>query len=254
MPYSEKQIDELLSNAAAVEQRANEVMLYYCFREFDNEKAREFARHGFSRRIRTLARCVERVFEAVPPGQSNIPDSESIKDAEIYIQSMLINVFGCIDNLAWIWVLETGVSKPNGKVLNRSEVGLLPNNKTVRNSFSSDFQSYLDSMDGWFEYLVGYRHSLAHQIPLYIPPYMVDPKNEDAYRALEEKASCAFAGGDYAKCEALQTQQTELAHFDPVIAHSLFHGDKPVRFHAQVIADFMTVDELSQRICSELDK
>ncbi|HBM87410.1 MAG: hypothetical protein P1U69_11160 [Parvibaculaceae bacterium] len=252
MPYSENQIDELLMNASGVAQRANEVMLQYCFRDFKNEKAREFARHGFARRILTLARCVERVFEVIPPNQIEIPHRESVKDAEVYIQTMLFNVFGCIDNLAWIWVLETGVSRPDGKPLKPVDIGLRPNNKRVRRSFSIEFQHYLASCNEWFEYLEGYRHALAHQIPPYIPPYMIDPTQADEYRSLGEKASHAFEDGDLAKYEDLQAEQMNLAHFDPVVAHSLFDGDRPVRFHPQVIADFMTVDELSRRIAQEL--
>jgi hypothetical protein len=86
------------------------------------------------------------------------------------ISRALSAAYGCVDNLAWIWVHERGIA------VNRRHVGLRRHNKEVRNTFSPEFHSYLESLDSWFEYLVDYRDALAHRIPLYIPPGGARPK------------------------------------------------------------------------------
>ena len=68
-------------------------------------------------------------------------------------------------------------------------------NRGYRESFSAEFQAYLQELDAWFGQLENFRHALAHRIPLYIPPYIIDPKNEQAYRELEAGMNAALARG-----------------------------------------------------------
>jgi hypothetical protein len=54
-----------------------------------------------------------------------------------------VNVFGSIDNLAWIWVQEKPVRHENGSPIPNSWVGLGKDNNFVRSSLSAEFQQYL---------------------------------------------------------------------------------------------------------------
>jgi hypothetical protein len=78
------------------------------------------------------------------------------------IQAFVMNCFGCLDNLAWIWVLEKDVKGKGGRELQPTDVGL--GKKYVLNSFSRQFRDYLDRRRDWFANLIGFRDSLAHRI------------------------------------------------------------------------------------------
>lgn len=67
-------------------------------RRYNDPPAQEYARHGFSRRLRTLVRCIENTFEILPPDQVGLPTSEKLSDAIINLQAFIFNLSGCVDN------------------------------------------------------------------------------------------------------------------------------------------------------------
>jgi hypothetical protein len=91
-----------------------------------------------------------------------------VVDAAIAIQAFTMNAFGCIDNIAWIWVHEKDIKNGNGTELQRKHVGL--RKPKVHDKLTKEFQAYLATRQDWFDSLVDFRDSLAHRIPLYIPP------------------------------------------------------------------------------------
>src|SRR5207253_2849360 len=95
------------------------------------------------------------------------------------------------DNLAWIWVEETALTRPDGTVIPNHWVGLRRTNRLIRDSFSNAFRQYLQSLDPWFTQMEAFRHALAHRIPLYIPPYVVTRANAAAYNDLEDRKTQA---------------------------------------------------------------
>jgi hypothetical protein len=72
----------------------------YIRHNFNEERAKEFAHHGFVRRLNTLARCIENVFNLIPPERTEPVDQEKRRDAEINIQASVFNVFAAADNIA----------------------------------------------------------------------------------------------------------------------------------------------------------
>lgn len=130
---------------------------------YNNARAREYAIHGFSRRLNTLARCIENTFGILPPDIPGLPTREQLSDAAINVQAFVFNVFGSLDNLAWVWVSEKGLTKNDGSPIPNTWVGLKSGNTLVRSSFSPEFQKYLLELDAWFNYLEDFRHALAHK-------------------------------------------------------------------------------------------
>jgi hypothetical protein len=120
----------------------------------------------------------------------------------------------------------------------------------VRRSFSTEFQKYLTGLNDWFDYLEGFRHALAHRVPLYIPPYLVPKDKEAAYQSLEDRMKKA----DHAEYERLSAEQKALATFVPCMTHSFKEETKPIVFHSQVLIDFLTVEELATKMLGELDQ
>lgn len=102
-----------------------------------------------------------------------------------------------------------------------------------------------------FGHLKDFRDALAHRIPLYIPPFAVDPAVADRYQDLEVRAQAALAAGDLVTHEQLSRASRALARFSPVMVHAL--GETPpVVFHYQLLADASTIIEIGENVLDEL--
>ncbi len=254
MYFSEKALAQLAEGYSSVKHKYEHLVLGYFTRTYKDAKAQEYAMHGFVRRLKTLVRCIENVFTILPPERTALPTANELADAVINIQAFVFNVFGSIDNLAWIWVQERSITNPDGTPLNRTRVGLTAKNEIVRASFSKEFRDYLVGLDEWICHLEDFRHALAHRIPLYIPPSVISTNDEGTYRELEVRKSDAFQKHDFAEYERLTAAQDALGKFMPWMTHSFEEKAKPVVFHAQLLADFNTVDELGLKMLAELKR
>ena len=193
-----------------------------------------------------MVRCIEIVFERLPPKRDQIPTREERLDANIGLQAFVFNVFGSIDNLAWIWVSEKGMD------LDKYWIGLGPGNRAVRKSLSDGFQHQLKELDSWFNHLEDFRHSLAHRIPLYIPPYVIAPEKEHSYREIEGRVQAAATDGKLDEYYTLLREQERLGEFRPVMLHSPAESSGYVHFYPQLFADFNTVKSLGDQMLHEL--
>lgn len=252
--YTAEAVAELEHEKGQIEQKYQALLLHYTQRQYRTERGREFATQGFSRRLGTLKRCIENVFQSLPPDLEGIPDAHRVTDATIVLQAFLFNVFGCLDNLTWVWVKETDLKRPNGQPLPFSWVGLGSKYQTVRNSFRPEFRDYLITRQEWFNHLEDYRNALAHRIPPYIPPYCVDPANRTRFLELDALIWNAQLADDHNAEEQHRTEQEALKFFRPWMGHS-FIEDAPIgRVHEQMLIDFVTIEEFGWRMSNELDE
>jgi hypothetical protein len=243
--FSRKHLAQMREKLQTVGPKTDSLLLKYVAHQFADPRAKEYAHHGFARRTQTLARCIKNAFRIVPPGTVKIPSKSRLHDAQINIQAAIGNTYGCVDNLAWVWVHERGLANSIG----RQQVGLRKHHRKVRETLSAELREYLDTLEGWFVYLVDYRDAFAHRIPLYIPPGGVRPKDHKKARELEERKTAALNPYEY---ERLDTEQVKLFVFQPLICHSFNEMPAPMAFHPQLIADFLTVEELGLKMLAEL--
>jgi hypothetical protein len=250
--FTAEQIEDLRIGLAEIRPKfvalQERVVLYV----FKTDGAREHADQGLARRLGTMARCVERTFELLPPDLAEIPERPATLDAAINIQAFVMSAFGCCENVAWIWAHERDVKLPNGQPLPPARIGLGPNYPLLRAALTPGFRDYLDSRADWFAQLKDFRDALAHRIPLYIPPYTVDPADVGQYRALEATASHALRSHDFQGYERLEAEKMSLARFQPIMAHSLLGAAGVVVFHYQLLADFGTIEEMAGVLFDEL--
>jgi hypothetical protein len=202
--------------------------------------------------MKTLSLCVAQVFKLLPPDLREPPETDTLHHAETYIQAFVFNTFGAIDNLAWVLIKERGLRTANGKEIPEGKVGLRKGNQEVRAAVSLELRTYLETLDEWFAHMEDFRHALAHRVPLYIPPYCVDPANEAAYQDLDRQQMDALFAGRVDEHERLKAEQSKLKFFKPWMTHSLSQGSKMVYFHSQLLADFNTVDEIAEKTLQEL--
>jgi hypothetical protein len=246
-----EQLEKIEETFGEILPKYNRLLLTFSNCRFKSDQAGEYARHGYMRRLGTLRRCIENVFALVPPEMDQIPDRNVLHDAQINIQAYFANAYGGIDNLAWVWVYERGLDAK----IHRNRVGLRAKHTEVRTTFSQDFQNYLIQLDPWLEYLIEYRDALAHRIPLYIPPGGVRPQNLSAYNDLSQRMSDAlYVRLDGFEYEYLSAEQEKLLVFQPLITHSVAETTAHYAFHIQMLADFLTVEELGYKLLDELKR
>lgn len=216
----------------------------------ESARSREYILHGFLRRLGILQRCVQNVYSIYPPERSDIPSRNECVDLAINLQSFVFNVFGCIDNLAWVWATERRLTVEAGGALRPMDISL--QRKLLRKTLPKDLCQYLDSLKDWFCYMENFRHALAHRVPLYVPPYTVTSSNFDKHNDLEKCKSAAIQQRDFDEYERLDAEQTQLGRFTPAMTHSQSEGSGSVLFHPQVLADWNTVAEIADKVLAQL--
>lgn len=229
---------------------AEELVLH----EFKTPKGKEYALHGFSRRRKIIWQCITNVFSAIPPDLVGIPNSEEINNATISLHAFYVNAFGACDNLAWVLVYEKKLRKPDGGELPAKWIGLRKANKAIRNGLSCDLVLLLGKFECWFEHVDNFRHSLAHRVPLYVPPYVVSNKNEAEYVRLDKEAWEALRAGDLETNKRLRVEQQKLTDFRPWFTHSFSEKSPHMAIHPQLIADFGALLEIAEGVIAELRK
>lgn len=252
--YSAENVKILEDERAQLRWRGFQLQQRFIGHRFRNEQAKEFALQGFSRRLFTLVRCIENTFYAIPPDFDGVPTLDQTQDVGIQVQASIFNVFGCLDNLAWMWVLERNVTKDDGAPLPSEWVGLRPKNKIVRESLGQESRKWLESMSEWFNYLEDYRHALAHRIPLYVPPFAIAPGNADRYSEMDRAIVELIVQRKNTEARVQQLERDELKFFKPWIIHSWTANARPLQFHTQMLTDFKTIEAIGARLLDEAAK
>lgn len=250
--FSIEQIAELRGGREEVHAKFAELRHRYISRTYKSERAHEHAVNGFGRRLGTLVRAIDQVYETLPPEREDIPERNEVVDATIAIQAFVFNTFGCLENLAWIWIYEKDVKRKGGRELDPKEIGL--GSKHVRRSFTDEFRAYIDSRQQWFSNLKNFRDALAHRIPLYIPPYIITAATLDEYNRLEQASGEALRRANFREYERLQSEQQKLGQFRPWMIHSRIERSPSVVFHPQLVADYRTVDEFGRTMLEQLNR
>lgn len=238
--FSQEALEDLTKGRAELAPALRKSKASYAGRAWTNEKAKEYAQHGLCRRLSTMTQMVDTVFEILPPDLDEVPELVTVMAATACIQNFVMNAFGCLENLAWIWVLEKNVRGKGGAELGRYDIGL--GKPYVRKSFSAEFQAFLDENQEWLGNLISFRDGLAHRIPLYIPPYVIEEAVVEQFKTLGAAAIAAALAGNQAEYDRLRGEQRALGKFRPWMTHSVLDGAPTIVFHKQMLHDYVTVD------------
>ena len=253
MPYSADTIAEMMEAYGTVESRFQKLREELIMRKYRTKRGQEFAVHGYCRRLHTLALTTKHVFEMLPPEQEEVPDKGVLDDVTIQIQAFIFNVFGSIDNLAWTWFYERDPKQENGKPVPAKYIGLAPDNTFMVGTLSAGFQEHIAELKDWFQVIEGYRHGLAHRIPLYIPPFAVPEDRDAEYNQLGALALEAMSRQAWDEMEKHEADQKALEVFHPMMMHSFEEGARTISFHPQMLADFGLVEVMGRRMLDELN-
>ncbi len=252
--FSEENIKKLIEAYCDIGEKYNTTLLALTTRQFKEPKSAEFALHGFTRRIKTMKRCIDNIYEICPPNIERKPSWEELSDIVINLQSFILNVYGALDNLAWVWATEKRILNKKDMPLLNTQIGFSSKYNYIRESFSPAFKDYLNTLDKWFSHIEEFRHSLAHRIPLYVPPYTLSKEEIKRDQEIGKLKIIALRKHKFDEYERLDAEQEALGKFTPWMTHSFSEKSPQAVFHAQIIADWNTVIEIAKHFLEELDK
>ena len=253
MSYSKKSIEDINENYKKIDTISNRLLIEFMtiVSKLKSEKSRKYLQEGVGRRLDILARCIHNIFEIFPVEIKEKLERNNVINLTINLHAFIINISGILDCLAWVFVLEKDLfgSTKDGK-LKRSQIGLFENK--TQEILGSNLKEYLESngMKNWWEkHLKNYRDALAHRIPLYVPPFVLNNKEKEEY-LLYEKQMWDF-GSPKRLLEYSQAQKKQNQLGSP----SFFYVDstnKPMYLHAQVITDFLTIEQLINKSLKDI--
>lgn len=255
MPYFTNEtladIQEALANLNDNFEPLRERIILHAYR---TERGEEFAHHGLGRRLSSMRHALQTVFDELPPDSNALPSNSSLEQSTMAIQAFTINVSGCLDNMAWIWAHEAGVRSAGGQTLTCHQVSFNSDATQLLRSLPTPFREFVETRREWMNHLKLFRDSLAHRIPLYIPPFVLTEENHQRYEELGADAKVALRNHSFDEYEQLTEEQKQLCQFWPVYKHSFFENSPQAYFHVQLIADYRTIEEWTNLLFDNLPR
>ena len=122
---------------------------------------------------------------------------------------------------------------------------------TANNPKLKSWVEVLEQSD-WFSYLIEYRDTLAHRIPLYIPPYLVPKSDVTRFMELRQRLDELQGDDDSPEILRIERQLMDIGNFVPVISHDVKETRFNVYFHVQLISDLRTILKISEWVREEI--
>ncbi len=250
MDYTDKSITQLTNewHALTTPKVKLDLALYDLANRLKSPRARVFLTQGVMRRLGLIEHALDRIYDIFPPERSEFLSKIETNDLTSFLQAFVINVYGILENIAWVCVLEGSHPDP---VLEHHKIGIFK--KSTQQYMPQRLVGYLksESLKQWYdEYARIYRDSTAHRIPPYLPSVKMTPEDCENYKRLE-------AGAMHALCnemnidmhEQLKSEQATIGSITAVVALSLGGEDHtpPILLHPQLICDTLSVHEILEQ-------
>jgi len=253
--YSPKQVDEFTKSIQRLinDTTGMRLALGDLAQRLNNPRARTFALQGIGRRLTLIARGALNIFTLYPPYTTKLLSMETCDDVAIQFQAFALNVYGLMDNIAWVCVLESGGALPPLKIglFKREVEPYLPDEL-------KDYVGQPTALNWLTEYGKAYRDSTAHRFPPYLPSRAYTPEEGQTFQDLDRRASMALTEARYShtdvakalglfqKYEHLIQERESLGSNSLLVALSL-NGEEstpPVFLHPQLVCDWGLVIEM----------
>ena len=246
MFYSANQIEELETGYRTQVRKLNTLLMSTASQSFENKEALYFLKHGLGRRIILVNRALQGLFTSIPIALDEIPKKEKLSDASIYLQALFSNIYGCLDNLAWIWVHNNQQNKKLANI-NKHYVGLNPENKTLRQTLPEIFLEELEKFDDWIKYIKDVRNDLAHKVPLYLIPSVIHTEKVKDFESLENKKLEALILKEIEAFEKIESEQSAMSSYRPYWAEQSIKRTSAYLIHPCAINDVNALTQLVEK-------
>lgn len=150
--------------------------------KISNEKAQTYLSFGYVIRLQSLMMSRNELFQLLEQdgGQYN---TDAVLHT-VYVNSIYINMFGALDNLAWTLHHEFNLVDKVTENKNRKRIGLFAKEwisalKKIDEKFAEDISKF----EVWYDDCKDFRDPSAHRLPLYCPPII--QTEEDRTKSLD---------------------------------------------------------------------
>jgi hypothetical protein len=253
MNYDEESIAQIEEKYAAIHLVYTELMIKLpeLYIKLTNEQSREYLMQGVGSRLTILEKCVRNIFTIFPVERNDILVRDDLTDIDINLHAFYVNISGILDNLGWVFVCEKDlIGNPEDGKIDKQGVGLF--HKKTQAHLGPKIKEYLQSasMRAWHAgFLKIFRDALAHRIPLYVPPAALTDEETGKYMLLQRQLMDFSSIETILQHDQIWEKLDQLGRACPLFAHSFREESRPVFLHAQIIADFMTIDEIVKIFC-----
>jgi hypothetical protein len=136
-----------------------------------------------------------------------------------------MNIPGVLDNFAWTLLFE----KEPGAIqsLSRMEINLFSKKFRLLSSFS-EIEEEILSHDSWNKDVKNRRDPVAHRIPLYVPPSILNENEADSYKQLYGKYLENIQEVAFEKADANFEKLNHIGRFFPHFVHDPEQGLIPI--------------------------
>ncbi|MDD5436985.1 MAG: hypothetical protein PHX20_05525 [Candidatus Omnitrophica bacterium] len=206
-------------------------------------KAIDHCRHGLARRMFLLTRCLEQFLNISPPQRTEHLKMVEKYDLDIFLHAFLMNISGGINNLAWILFYEKGVCEKEDEKRFKKNINL----------FNKEFQRYLnetiikkcDDYKDWHKNLTNFRDPIAHRIPPYIIPSIMNDAETEKHRKLWDDF---LKTKDLDKRNSILNDMDKIGVYEPIYTHSYVEKSDIIFFHPRNISDIKIFKDISETV------
>jgi hypothetical protein len=207
-----------------------------------NKEVRDYLNYGVGRRLNVIQLSIQKIYDLFPPSQVEFLPKNIINEVQAYLQAFVINVSGIFDNWAWAFVLRHDLLE---KIGGKFHVGMfLDGTGQCLPPRLKDYVTTEPRVSWHKTYMKDYRDALAHRIPLYVPPWRIDPRDVDAYRQMDVRKQELLDARNWVELERVTDEQERLCKALPAFLKDF--SSPEVYFHPQLNADGALVLEFAK--------
>jgi len=214
-----------------------------------NYDAKLMFKEGFLRRLTRLKDNILRIYEIYPfYDYPTLLSHDKHSILELSIENFIINIVGCLDNLALIWKYEKDINIDDIKVsfFKKDFIKVSNLSDNFKNMLSTEFKSKYDT------YLKIFRDDIAHQIPVYIPKHILDNDLQN-FKNMQDKESKLREDyfNNLDKIDLIMDEEKKLYKTGNFILTRSFKTEDAKGFHGQIISDWNMIIKIYTNFVKE---
>lgn len=212
-----------------------------------NKNAEYYLKYGVGRRGGMMFRAFQTLLHVAEPHRSTPLTHDEQQQLSVHVNTIYINIRGCLDNLAWTYGWETNPDVMES--CNPMHVNLF--DKRFQKHFGdNELFTALQSMTEWAMDLKARRDPVAHRIPLYVVPSILQPGQETEYQRLSDLHLSAAAKLDFETSEQAFSSLDQLGSYPGWMVHD--PNEPPIQIYPTIPEDLGMMLQVSDRILLSL--
>ena len=152
MYFSQEALKNLADGYSALDTKLDKLIEGYVGLQLSQPRAREFASQGFPRRLKTMARCIKNVFGLIPRTAKSFRQRTNSRTLRLIFRALCLTPMERLIILRGYWSLRREKNGATRRIPDK-HIGLGPDNTSVRQTLSPEFQAYLAGLDEWLRFL-----------------------------------------------------------------------------------------------------